>query len=162
MKKYSCSKLAKVLDKSVSFYALGVAIVLVIYMLSNFAFGTWNFFAQFGEILETVSGGDIRSSHGEARQAIETNILHFIAFTIVLIKAYRILVSYAQLQHINIKYLVEIAIIAPAIEILFNFHAYSLEILILFAGFGIANLVVYVWKFDQFKDIANDATHKEI
>lgn len=149
------------MDKGVSFYALGVAVVLVIYMLSTFAFGTWNFFAQFGEILEVISGGEISDSHTEARHAIETNILHFIAFTIVLIKAYRILISYAQSQHINIKYLVEIAIIAPAIEILFNSHTYHLEVLILFGAFGIANLIVYVWKFDQFKKIAKDAHHPE-
>jgi len=161
MRKKHKRYLAKFIDKSVSFYAFGVAIVLVIYMLSNFFVGTWNFFAQFGTILETVSGGDIVGKHNPDRQIIETNILHFIAFTIVLIKAYRILICYAKTQHINIKYLVEIAIIAPAIEILFNSHAYDLSILILFAFFGVANLIIYVWKFDQFKKIEKDTHHPD-
>ena len=84
-------------------------------------------------------------------------MLHAIAFIIVLIKAFKILMSYAQTHHLNIKYLVEIAIIAPAIEILFNSHSYSLEILALMGAFGVANLLVYVIWFSTFQSIAKDS-----
>ena len=148
--KRKCTPLARVLDKGVSFYAYGAAIVLVIYMIATFHYWYLEFLCEFPW---NFSYGRSRKTGGR------DGLLAFIAFAIVLIKAYRILISYAKTQHVNIKYLVEIAIIAPAIEILFNSHGYHFEILVLFGVFGIANLVIYVWKYDKFKEIGKDSDH---
>ena len=153
MKKRKCTPIARLLDKGVSLYAYGAAIMLVIYMLSTFLAGAWNFFSEF----QTIIG-----SQGEERHLVEIELLAFIAFTIVMIKAYRILISYAKTQHVNIKYLTEIAIIAPAIEILFNSRGYQLPILILLACFGTANLIIYVWKYEEFKNIGQEENEEPL
>lgn len=153
MKKLKCSPLARFLDKGVSLYAYGSALFLVIFMLFSFFIGIFNFISKFRKIT---------SLEGAERHALDINILSFIAFTIVMIKAYRILISYAKTQHVNIKYFTEIAIIAPAIEILFNSHVYKLETLILFGVFSLANLVIYVWKYDKFKEIGHDENEEPL
>lgn len=70
--------------------------------------------------------------------------LHSIAEVIILIKAYRILVSYLNTHHVAIKYIVEISIIAPAIELVFASDMHSMATNITFAIFGLANLVLYL------------------
>lgn len=151
MKKQKYNSLAHILDTGVNFYSFGSAILLVVYMLSTFTMRVWNFVSDFEYII---------GSQGTEKQNLEIELLAFIAFTIVLIKAYRILISYAKTQHVNIKYLTEISIIAPAIEIVFNSHHYRLEILILLACFGLANLIIYVWKYEQFQKIGDEANEE--
>jgi len=146
-KNIKCSPLAKFLDKTVSFYAFASAGLLVVYMIMTFVVGAWDFFSNF-QINFLAEGLE--------KQEIEIRLLAFISFTIVLIKAYRILISYAKTQHVNIKYLTEIAIIAPAIEVVFNSYHYKLSTLIVIAVFGLANLVIYVWHYDKFKEIGED------
>jgi uncharacterized membrane protein (DUF373 family) len=87
-------------------------------------------------------------------------LLHTIAFTVVLVKAYKILIVYAQTQHVNLKYLVEIAIIAPTIELIFNSSSYSFEVLILLASFAFANLVAYLFFYKTLK-LSRDDYEKE-
>ncbi len=77
------------------------------------------------------------------------NTLHDIALLIVLVKAYRILLYYYREHHISIKYIVEISIIAPAIELLFAPTNHDLFTNILFASFSIANLVLYLLFFEK-------------
>lgn len=146
----------RAMDKGVSAYAFGVAFILVIYMLLTFVFSTINFIVGLPELLSITTGNSLSGEALEHRKEVEIAILHFIAFTIVLIKAYRILISYAKTQHINLKLLVEISIIAPAIEILFNAHAYSLELLILLGVYGIANLLIYVYHYPTFIKIGDE------
>lgn len=81
------------------------------------------------------------------------NIIHNIAYIIVLLKAYKIMVFYFRYQNLSIKYLVQIAIIAPAIEVIFAINAQSLWINILYACFSLANLLIYIIyhkQLDQF------------
>ncbi len=75
--------------------------------------------------------------------------LHEIALLVVLIKAYRILLYYYREHHISIKYIVEISIIAPAIELLFAPTNHDLFTNILFATFSIANLILYLLFFEK-------------
>ena len=84
---------------------------------------------------------------------LERQLLHGIAFSIVLVKAYRILMSYATSQHINLKFLVEITIIAPLIELIFNAESYDLSINILFAATGITVLLIYLFFYNTFEKI---------
>lgn len=75
--------------------------------------------------------------------ALIENFLSNFTFILILVKAYRILESYARHYHIEIVDLVEIAIIALIMEVVFNFTVHSLEINILFAVVGIILLVIY-------------------
>lgn len=75
--------------------------------------------------------------------------LHDLAVLVVLVKAYRILLYYYQEHHISITYIVEISIIAPAIELLFAPTNHTLGVNILLASFGIANLILYLLFFSK-------------
>jgi len=70
-------------------------------------------------------------------------ILSVITIILVLVKAFKILISYSKHHHIEIKPLVEIAIIALLMEVVFNFWAHSMAINWLFAVFGLWLLVIY-------------------
>lgn len=141
-----------ILESVVSIFALFMAVVVAFYMIFLFSSGTLHFINAIPDIIGDSSG---RVSSDEMKN-IEKGMLHSIAFSIILLKAFRILIFYAKTFHLNIKYLVEISIIAPAIEILFNSSAYSYEILVLFGLFGLGNLIIYVLKFDTFQKIYSD------
>ena len=152
------STLFRVLNSIVSLFVLVVALFLVAYMVFRVFEGGREFF--FG----LLPGGGISAEDLRAErlliEAREKLLLHAIAFTIVLVKAYRILISYVQTHHLNIKFLVEISIIAPAVEVVFNSQEYSVAMNALFVVFGLANLLVYVYFYDRLKQISND--YKEI
>ena len=78
-----------------------------------------------------------------------SSTLHDIALLVVLIKAYRILLYYYREHHISIKYIVEISIIAPAIELLFAPGNHNLSTNVLFAAFSIGNLILYLLFFEK-------------
>ena len=73
-----------------------------------------------------------------------TNIVHNIAYVVVLLKAYKILVFYLESHNLSIKYLVQISIIAPAIEVIFAAEAQPQWLSILFSIYSLSNLVVYL------------------
>jgi len=70
-------------------------------------------------------------------------ILSVVTIILVLVKSFKILVWYSKHHHIAIKDLVEIAIIALLMEVVFNFGIHSMAINWLFAVFGTALLIVY-------------------
>jgi len=80
---------------------------------------------------------------GKVSILLTEEILSVVTIILVLVKSFKILVSYSKHHHIAIKDLVEIAIIALIMEVVFNFGVHSLAINWLFAVFGIALLVVY-------------------
>jgi uncharacterized membrane protein (DUF373 family) len=151
------SLVAEIMNHIVSGYVYFVAFTLVLYMVSSLVTG----------VLGLVTGlFDISSSAkvllaAPERAALELQLLHTIAFTIVLVKAYKILIAYAETRHINVKYLVEIAIIAPTIELIFNSRSYALEINILFALFAFCNLVAYLFFYKTIK-LVNADHEKEL
>jgi len=71
-------------------------------------------------------------------------ILRKVALIVILVKAYRLLIYYMQSHHVSIRYIVEISIIAPSVEIIFTPENRSLELNILYAVFAIANLLIYL------------------
>lgn len=81
------------------------------------------------------------------------NIVHDIAFIIVLVKAFRVLLFYLQTQHISIKYVIEISIVAPAIELIFAAQNQDLWLNILFAIFSLANLMIYLAYYEKLANI---------
>jgi len=73
------------------------------------------------------------------------NFLSNITFILILVKSFKILESYAKHHHMEITDLVEIAIIALIMEVVFNFWVHSIEINILFWVVWLALLVIYAW-----------------
>lgn len=71
-------------------------------------------------------------------------ILSVVTIILVLVKSFKILVWYSKHHHIAIKDLVEIAIIALLMEVVFNFSIHSMQINWLFAIFWSILLVIYV------------------
>lgn len=80
---------------------------------------------------------------GRMSIVLTEEILSVVTIILVLVKSFKILVWYSKHHHIAIKDLVEIAIIALIMEVVFNFWVHSLAINWLFAVFGIALLVIY-------------------
>jgi len=146
------SIVGRIMNFIVSSYVYFVAFMLVIFMVATLVSNI------FGIILNLVdvSSGVAGLVGSPDMQAMELRVIHAIAFTIVLIKAYKILIAYAETQHINIKFLVEIAIIGPTIELLFNSQRYDFYTNLLFAGFAFANLAIYLYFYSTLKRVSSD------
>jgi len=80
---------------------------------------------------------------GKMSIVLTEEILSVITIILVLVKSFKILVWYSKHHHIAIKDLVEIAIIALLMEVVFNFWIHSMAINWLFAVFWTALLIVY-------------------
>ena len=150
------SVLARIMNFIVSSYVYFVALTLVFYMVSSLVTGLM----EVATGLLDISGSLENILRAPERNLLELDLLHTIAFTIVLVKAYKILISYAQRRHVSIKYLIEIAIIAPTIEIVFNATKYSVELIALFAVFAFANLLAYLFFYPTIKHVSNDYEHE--
>lgn len=88
-------------------------------------------------------------------------VLHSVAVVVILVKAYRILLFYMESHHLSVKYLVEIAIIAPSVELIFTPHNRSMELNILFAVFALANLIVYAFFYSRLCTIDEESIEEE-
>jgi hypothetical protein len=146
------SLLAEVMNYIVSGYVYFVAFMLVLFMVSSLVTGVLGLLTGLSDL--SISTKGVLSS--SELTSLELKLLHTIAFTIVLVKAYKILIAYAETRHINIKFLVEIAIIAPTIELIFNTRNYPLEVNVLFASFAFLNLVAYLYFYKTIKIVSND------
>jgi uncharacterized membrane protein (DUF373 family) len=131
------NSIIKKLDRIVSAFILGVIGMLILFMAGGFIKGFINLAQLFFE-------------HKEA--PIE-QMLHAIAVTLIFVKAYKILTSYYLDHHISIKFLVEIAIIACTVEVLFNAKNMELPLLIVLALFGMANTIVYLLFADKLESL---------
>lgn len=94
---------------------------------------------------------------GEERQL---RILHAVARTIVVLKAYRILVSYLRSHHVTVKYILEIAIIASVVELFFAYDLHNDQTQIIFAVFGLVGLALHLY-FYQGRSSQRPADHTE-
>lgn len=81
------------------------------------------------------------------------NFLRDIAFVLVLVKAYRVLIFYFETMHVSIRYLIEISFVAPAIEIIFAYHDKPWWLIVLLTAFSALNLVVYLLFYDKIVEI---------
>lgn len=143
---------ADIMNYFVSGYVYFVAFSLVLYMVSSFVTGVLGLVTG---LLDVSSSAKALLTSPE-RPILEQDLLHTIAFTIVLVKAYTILISYAQTRHINLKLLIEMSIIAATIEIIFNARSYSIEITILFATFAFLNIIAYLFFYKTLKTVSSD------
>lgn len=145
---------ASAMNYMVSGYVYFVAFTLVLYMVSTLVTGVLSVATSLLDM--SLSAKSILTS--PERSSLELELLHTIAFTIVLVKAYKILIAYAETRHINLKFLVEIAIIAPTIELLFNpkHYEFSPTVMILMAVFAFANLIAYLHFYHTLKAVSHD------
>lgn len=137
-------KFPQFVDKIVNIYTYSAVIALVIYMLFSLT-----------QSLYFVIDGTFWWS-GNAPTIKQEDILHTVALTIVLVKAYKVLLEYAKTQHINIKYIIEIAIIAPTIEIIFNPGAYDLAHIIFMWIFSTIMTILYLFFYNTLKKVDAD------
>lgn len=141
----------KVLNYCISFVAFITAVALVLYMLVAFMTGTYDVVLT---MLDTVF-----LDPGERQvifNAINTEFLHTVAVLIILMKAYRILVEYMRFHHVDIKYVVEIAIIGSVLELLFNYGEYSEDMRMVLLGLGVTFLGFYVFRYDALSQAMKD------
>ncbi|MDP3975936.1 MAG: hypothetical protein Q8P95_03390 [bacterium] len=90
-----------------------------------------------------------------------SDIVHDVAYIIVLVKAFRVLLFYLQTQHLSIKYLIEISIIAPAIEIIFASANFSFSMNLLFVVFSLSNLIIYLTYYEKLSLIDQERYDRE-
>lgn len=132
------------LNGCISFVAFITALALVIYMLIAFVSGMMDVgFLMFDTVfLEPVDRQKILG-------ALNGDFLHNIAVLLILMKAYRILVEYMRYHHIDLKYMIEIGIIACILELLFNSTAYTPHMQIILAALAGTFVAVYAFRYDS-------------
>ena len=140
------------LNGCISFVAFITALALVIYMLIAFISGMFDISLVMFEtvFLEPAERQSILNG-------VNADFLHNVAVLIILMKAYRILVEYMRHHHIDIKYMVEIGIIACILELLFNFNYYSEDMRMILAGTAVAFLAVYAFRYETFLKAKKDS-----
>lgn len=141
----------RVLNFCVSFVAFITASALVLFMLVGFVTGIYDIVLI---MMDTVFMDPIERR--EIFDAVNTQFLHTIAVLIILMKAYRILVEYMRYHHIDIKYIVEIGIIACVLELLFNYGDYTEDMRLILLGLGIGFLAIYAFRYDALKKAMED------
>ncbi|MBI2410792.1 MAG: hypothetical protein HYV32_02795 [Candidatus Kerfeldbacteria bacterium] len=85
----------------------------------------------------------------ELPHADTITVMHDVALIIVLVKAYRVLLFYFEKHHISIKYIIEISIIAPAIELIFAMNTHTITYTIVLGLFSLGNLILYLFFYEK-------------
>ena len=147
------------LNGCISFIAFITALSLVTYMLVSFISGMFD--------LSLLMYDTVFLDPAE-RQSIfnilNSDFLHNIAVLLILMKAYRILVEYMKFHHIDIKFMVEIGIIAGILELLFNYQNYADDMRIILATMTISFLAIYAFRYDTLLKATKEAQklHKKM
>lgn len=81
------------------------------------------------------------------------DVLYAAALLIVFLKAYRILLYYYRRHHISIKYLVELFIIAPAVEMIFASGGHDVWVSVFLGVFSAGNLVILILFYEKLTKI---------
>ncbi|WP_221895216.1 hypothetical protein [Bathymodiolus japonicus methanotrophic gill symbiont] len=82
----------------------------------------------------------------------DAEMLDWVVFFIVIVKAYKVLVSYTKHQHINIRYITELVIITCFLEFIFE-QDLDEQIRIILGAVGIGTLFLYVYFYPSFKQM---------
>lgn len=133
------TKTAEYLDRLVSVIIFVVAIRLVVYMLTDLLV-----------TLQDITDGQLWISGHDAE------MLDWIVFYIVMVKAYRVLISYSKYHHISICYIMELAIIACFVEFIFE-QSISETFRIILGAVGLGSLFLYLFFYNTIKGF--DETH---
>ncbi|PID86250.1 hypothetical protein CSB08_01415 [Candidatus Gracilibacteria bacterium] len=136
-------------ELTVYLYIYGAIFGLIIYMLGTLA-------TKFFNMFESIFNSSGNTQETASISTLQHELLHNIAFTIVLVKAYNILMEYAKHKHVNIKYIIEISIIAPVVEVVFNYGSYDFNMLVFLGILSICMSILYLFFYDKLKIIEND------
>lgn len=128
-------KITQWIDKLVSLVILLVMLRLVLYMLSNLYVTA-----------QRIASGNMWIAEHDAE------MLDWVVFFIVIVKAYKVLVSYTKHQHINIRYITELVIITCFLEFIFE-QDLDEQIRIILGAVGIGTLFLYVYFYPSFKQM---------
>lgn len=133
------------LNGCISFVVFVTALTLVLYMLIAFVTGVYDLaLLMFDTVfLDPAERQSIFNG-------LNAEFLHNVALLLILLKAYRILVEYMRYHHIDLKFMVEIAIIACVLELLFNYGKYSEDMRLVLLGLGVSFLTIYAFKYETF------------
>lgn len=147
--------LVRFLNRGLSFVAFLTAATLVVYMLVVIVTGTID--------VATLMLDTVLLDPGERQHifnGLNAEFLHNVAVLLILMKAYRILVEYMRYHHIDIKYMVEIAIIACVLELLFNYSEYSQDMRLVLLGLCVSFLAIYAFRYDALSKAVKDTQEK--
>ncbi len=131
-------KISYIIDKLVSIIILLVTLRLVLYMLTNLLV-----------VMQNMTQGHVwlYGHDGE--------MLDWIVFYIVMVKAYKVLISYTKHQHVSIRYVTELVIITCFVEFIFEQELNETVRMILGAvGFGC--LFLYLHFYQTIKTLDNN------
>lgn len=140
-----------IVDRIVNLCTYGVILSIVWYMISRIL---RSFALIFSAIFSGGNTGD-STNLGDVFVAPD-GVIHAVPITIILVKAYKLLLEYAKTQHVNIKYVLEIAITAPVVEIIFNFTGYDHIQLIFMGGFTVIMSLIYLYFYETIKKVEVD------
>ena len=129
-------KITQWVNKLVSLIILLVMLRLVLYMLTSLYGAAQGIFT--GEIW--LSGHD-------------AEILDWVVFFIIMVKAYKVLVSYTMYQHVSIRYVAELVIITCFLEFIFEQDVVDKQIRIILGAVGLGCMFLYLYFYETFKDM---------
>lgn len=66
------------------------------------------------------------------------------------------MLAFAESGHLSLKYTLEIAIIAPIVEIVFNASALSIELVAVFSIFSVLTSTVYLFFYPVIRQVDKD------
>lgn len=145
--KQALNKYGTWLSTIIRLHAYAAATFLIIYMIGTIIFAFIDLVQDFEKFVTPMNSS-------ESKNTIRYEILHSMAFVIVLYKAYSIIICYAKDMHVNIKFIIEIAIIGSVIELIFN-HKYLSDILIAsYTTVFISASIVYLYFYETLDDSA--------
>ena len=123
------------IDKLVSLVILLVMLRLVLYMLTSI----W-------VVAQDMFAGDVwLSGH-------DKEMLNWVVFFIVMVKAYKVLVAYTKYQHISIRYITELVIISCFLEFIFE-QDISEHFRMVSGAVGLSCLFLYLYFYQTFKNM---------
>ncbi|MCP5303592.1 MAG: phosphate-starvation-inducible PsiE family protein [Pseudomonadales bacterium] len=128
------------------------AVTLVVYMLVAFVTGVYDVATL---MFDTVFLSPVERQ--SILNGLNAEFLHNIAILLILMKAYRILVEYMRYHHIDIKFMMEIAIIACVLELLFNNDKYSDHMQLVLAGLAVLFAAIYAFRYEVFVKAMKDS-----
>ncbi|OQK17197.1 hypothetical protein AU255_04705 [Methyloprofundus sedimenti] len=126
-------------DKLVSLIILLVMLRLVLYMLTSlYAVGQ-----------EITGEGLWLSGH-------DAEVLDWAVFFIIMVKAYKVLVSYTKYQHVSICYVAELVIITCFLEFIFEQDVVDKQIRMILGAVGLGCLFLYLYFYQIFQEMDKD------
>lgn len=130
------------LNGCIALVAFIVALSLILYMLVAFVAGLYDMVVVLGETIFMSA-----SERQSVFQGLNGDFLYNLAFLVVLMKAHSVLAGYIASREIDVKRVVELIIIATALEVLFNSSAYSDHMQYMLVIMGASFFAIYALRY---------------